>query len=162
MQEKNDLTKRGFLKLGGLGAMALMGLSNPPTAFSDTEKKSKSYNNRIDVHTHFHPLEFFKEIEKRLGKSEEALGWNLLTMKRDTFMQTYSIEERLDWMSQFGIDKSVFSFPTISMFMDEIAAPKKRNEMSQFMNDFFCENTSEISKQGIVLCRCSPRDGSGF
>jgi hypothetical protein len=122
-EKKNDLTKRDFLKLGGLGGMALIGLSNPPTAFSDTQKKSKSYNNRIDVHTHFHPPEFFNEIEKRLGKSEQALGWNLLTMKRDTFMQAYSIEEGLDWMSKFGIDKSVFSFPTISMFMDEIAEP---------------------------------------
>ena len=157
MQEKkNELTKRDFLKLGGLGGMALFGLSSPPSAFSDMQEKSKintekNSNNKIDVHAHFHPEEFFKEIEKRLGKSEHALGWNLLTMKRDTFMQTYSIEERLDWMSKFGIDKSVFSFPTISMFMDEIAAPKKRNEMSQFINDFFAKTHQKYPNRTLFF-----------
>jgi aminocarboxymuconate-semialdehyde decarboxylase len=54
-------------------------------------------------------------------------------------MQTYSIEDRLDWMSKVGIEKSVFSFPTINLYMDEVAEPKKRIEMSQFINDFFAK-----------------------
>jgi predicted TIM-barrel fold metal-dependent hydrolase len=119
-------------------------------AEKSTPDTSKIFN-KIDVHAHFHPPELFEEIERCLGKSEQMLGWRVLAMKRDTFMQTYSIEERLDWMNKFGIDKSVFSFPNINLFMDEIAAHRKRNEMSQFINDFFARTRQKYPTRALFL-----------
>jgi len=145
MEEKKEgMTKREFLKAGGLGAMAVatgLAISSPQSSGAEesNEKIYTTYNNKIDVHAHFHPPAFFKEIEKRIGRDEKMLGWRMLTMKQPTFMQTLSVEERLDLMSKFGIEKSVFSFPNINLYMDEVAQPQKRNEMSQFINDYFAE-----------------------
>jgi len=140
--------------------MAHAGLSTPSTVFSNTQKKSgmNSYTickNKIDVHAHFHPPDFFKEIEKRLGKSEKMLGWKMMQHRTPTFMQSFSVEERLDWMSKFGTEKAVFSFPNINVYMDEVAAPKKRVQMSQFINDFFAETHQKFPEQALFFADVS-------
>ena len=152
--ENRGLTRRNFLK-GALGAAALVELSKAPAAFSaektnDTRDDSFT-DKKIDVHAHFHPVEFFNELEKRVGRSEKHLGWKMLPMKKDTFMQTFSIEERLEWMSKFGIDKSVFSFPTMNIYMDEIAEQKKRNDASKFINDFFANTHQKHPDRAMFL-----------
>jgi predicted TIM-barrel fold metal-dependent hydrolase len=153
--KKRGLTKRDFLKIGALGVTGIAGLSNPRSAPAAAQEKQNAgaseANNKIDVHGHFHPPEFFKEMENRIGRSQQMLGWKQLDMEKDTFMQTFPIEKRLDWMSKFGIEVSVFSFPTINVFMDEMAAPKKRNEMSQFMNDFFAKTHQKYPKRTLFF-----------
>lgn len=151
MEQKKGLTKRDFLKLGGLGAISSLALSNPSAASSDMKKSNIDSNKKIDVHAHFHTPDFFREIERRFGKSEQMPGWKLLGMKKDTYMQTYSIEERLDWMSKFGIEKSVFSFPTINLYVNEITAPQKRIEMSKFINDIFAKTHHKYPNRALFF-----------
>jgi predicted TIM-barrel fold metal-dependent hydrolase len=92
---------------------------------------------KIDVHGHFHSPEIFDAIENITGQ-KAGPGWALLQMQTETYMQTFTIEERLDWMSQFGIEKSIFSFPSVYLFMaNEQAQSNERKEIAQFVNNLF-------------------------
>jgi aminocarboxymuconate-semialdehyde decarboxylase len=151
-KEGQGLTKRDFLKVGGMGAVALAGFSSTPSKSMGASQEGSTENKKkIDVHAHFHPPEFFQEIEKRLGKQAQLSGWKNFTRKSDTYMQTFSIEERMAWMDKFGIDKSVSSFTNMELFTDPYAVPEKRKEMSQYINDFFAETHRKFPDRALFF-----------
>ncbi len=97
--------------------------------------------NKVDVHAHFHSPELFSGIERILGGLEGS-GAPMLKRRRDTVMQQFTADERIRWMDRFGIDKSVLSFPTVSIFAGdekEVDRPAERKQVSSFLNDLFAE-----------------------
>jgi len=94
---------------------------------------------KIDIQAHFHSPVLFGIIEEETGE-RAGYGWVLNANRTDTYMQTFTIEERLKWMDQFGIDKSVFSFPSAYLFMrNEQEQQRERKSISRRINNYFAE-----------------------
>lgn len=105
--------------------------------------------NKIDVHAHFHPPDMFKGLERILGTLEGS-GVPLLKRQGEGVMQHFTAEERLQWMDRFGIEKSILSFPTVSMYLGdekEVERPKDRKEVCRFLNDLFAETHAKYAER---------------
>ena len=95
--------------------------------------------NKVDTHVHFHSPEIFNAIETITGE-QGGFGWTLLQTQTPTYMQTFSIEEHLEWMDRFGIKKSVFSMPSVYLFMsNEQDQTEERKAIVEFINYYFSQ-----------------------
>ena len=77
-------------------------------------------------------------------------GVHLQKMAKEGYMQRLTADERILWMDRFGIEKSILSFPTVSMYMGdekEVERPKERKKISGFLNDLFEENHAKHPKR---------------
>lgn len=93
----------------------------------------------VDIQAHYHSWDLLNIIAEVTGEMA-GFGWFLIAGQTDTYMQTFTIEERLEWMDKFGIKKSVFSFPSAYLFMrDEQGQQDERKEIARRINDHFAE-----------------------
>lgn len=119
-------------------AFSLLALSNPVFCDDDHCNSFKPMN-KIDIQAHFHSPDIFNAITTITGQ-QAGPGWYLLSLQTETYMQTLTIEERLALLDQFGIEKAVFSFPSVYLFMrDEQNQVAERQEISEFINDYFAQ-----------------------
>ena len=105
--------------------------------------------NKIDVHAHFHSPELIKGLE-RIAGTLEGSGVALLRRKGETVMQQFTAEERVRWMDRFGIERSVLSFPSVSLYLGderEVERPVERKEVCRFLNDLFAETHAKQPKR---------------
>jgi len=109
---------------------------SPDVAFDRPGMETKK---KVDIHAHFHSPVILEAIERITGE-REGFGWTRLKFQNPTYFQTFTIEERLEWMDQFGIKKSVFSFASAYLFMrDEQNQVSERQAIAQFVNNYFAE-----------------------
>lgn len=96
---------------------------------------------KIDVHSHFFAPALWKLLEEVLGPPDGAAVFSKIKESKNQ-MQRLDPEERLELMGQFGIEKSVLSFPSMPVYMgasEEVKQPEKRKKIAQYMNDYFAE-----------------------
>jgi len=65
-------------------------------------------------------------------------------------MQQFTAEERVRWMDRFGIERSVLSFPSVSLYLGderEVERPVERKEVCRFLNDLFAETHAKQPKR---------------
>jgi aminocarboxymuconate-semialdehyde decarboxylase len=97
--------------------------------------------NKIDVHSHFFAPALWKLLEEVLGPPDGASVFSKIKESKDQ-MQRLDPEKRLELMGQFGIEKSVLSFPSMPVYMgasEEVKQAEKRKKIAQYMNDYFAE-----------------------
>jgi aminocarboxymuconate-semialdehyde decarboxylase len=96
---------------------------------------------KIDVHSHFFAPGLWRLLEEVLGPPDGAAVFSKIKESKNQ-MQRLDPEEQLELMGQFGIEKSVLSFPSMPVYMgasEEVKQPEKRKKIAQYMNDYFAE-----------------------
>lgn len=109
--------------------------------------------NKIDVHSHFFPPALWKGLEKVLGLPDSAAVFSRIKETK-YHMQRLDVEERLELMDQFGIEKSVLSFPSVPAYMgakEEVERPQQRKEITRFLNDFFAEAHQKSPQRALFF-----------
>jgi predicted TIM-barrel fold metal-dependent hydrolase len=83
----------------------------------------------------------WKGLEKLVGAPDEDATFS--KVQESTYhMQRFDAEQRLELMDEYGIQKSVLSFPSMPVYMGaagETARPQQRKQSAQFINDHFAE-----------------------
>lgn len=142
--------KRRTLTIMAIVVWLVLFVINMSSAF-DCDHGRMGTNKKIDVHGHFHSPEFFATIASITGETAGP-GWFLLSLQTPTYMQTFTIEERLAWMDQFGIEKTVFSFPSVYLWMrDEQSQSEERKEIAQWVNDFVAVKHEEYPERAYFM-----------
>jgi predicted TIM-barrel fold metal-dependent hydrolase len=115
-------------------------LTFPQTVLcGDCGDKWAGSKRKVDVQAHFHSRVIFDAIERITGE-RKGFGWTLLTRETDTYMQSFTIKEHLAWMDKFGIEKSIFSGPYVSLWMrNEQEQKEERKQIARFINDYFSQ-----------------------
>lgn len=109
--------------------------------------------NKIDVHSHFFPPALWKGLENMLGLPDGAAVFSKVKETK-YHMQRLDVEERLELMDQFGIEKSVLSFPSVPVYMgakEEVERPQQRKEIARFLNDFFAEAHQKSPQRALFF-----------
>jgi len=97
--------------------------------------------NKIDVHSHFRAPALWKKLEEVVGAPHPEATFSKVKPSKD-HMQRLEPEERMELMDQFGVEKSVFSFPSMPVYMgarEEVKQVEKRKEIAQELNEYFAE-----------------------
>jgi len=96
---------------------------------------------KIDVHSHFFAPALWKLLEDVLGPADGAATFSKVKESKN-HMQRLDPEQKIELMDQFGIEKSVLSFPSMPVYMgaeEEVKQSEKRKKIAQYMNDYFAE-----------------------
>jgi predicted TIM-barrel fold metal-dependent hydrolase len=105
--------------------------------------------NKIDVHSHFFAPAMWKKVEKVLGPPHPAATFSKVKESKN-HMQRLGPEERLDLMDHFGLEKSVFSFPSMPVYMgasEEVKQISKRKQIAKELNEYFAEVHQKYPKR---------------
>jgi predicted TIM-barrel fold metal-dependent hydrolase len=109
--------------------------------------------NKVDVHSHFFAPAIWKGLERILGMPEKAPAFSRIKETKD-HMQRFDVEQRMELMSQFGIEKSVFSFVNVPGYMGvkgEVERPEQRKEAARFLNDYFAEAHQRYPQRALFF-----------
>ena len=105
------------------------------------KEKEISITNKIDVHSHFFAPALWKKLEEVVGAPHPASTFSKVK-ESGHHMQRFDEGQRLELMDQFGLEKSVFSFPSMPVYMgasEEVKKAGKRKQMTQELNDYFAK-----------------------
>ncbi len=136
------------LIISGLIVGALPFFLNGPMAQPSNDK---GVTKKIDVHAHLHSPEIFNAIETICGE-KKGPGWGLLKRRSPTQMQVFTIEERMEWMNKYGIERSVFNFASVYLYMrDEKAQTEQRKKICRFVNDHFAKLQKRYPEKALFM-----------
>jgi predicted TIM-barrel fold metal-dependent hydrolase len=113
------------------------------------KKEQTSSIGKIDVHSHCFAPALWKLLEEVLGPPEGSAVFSRVKETKNR-MQRLNPEERVEFMDQFGIEKSVSCFPAIPGYMgasEEVKQSEKRKKIAQYMNDYFAEVHQKYPKR---------------
>lgn len=104
---------------------------------------------KIDVHTHFYAPTLLKKLEEVLGPPHPDATFSKIKPSKNQ-MQRLEPEECLKLMDQFGVEKSIFSFPSVPVYMgtnEEVKQTHKRKKIAQELNEYFSEVHQKYPKR---------------
>jgi aminocarboxymuconate-semialdehyde decarboxylase len=97
--------------------------------------------NKIDVHSHFFAPALWKKLAEVVGAPHPASTFSKVK-ESDYQMQRFDEGQRLELMDQFGVEKSIFSFPSMPVYMgarEEVKKAKERKRITLELNDYFAK-----------------------
>lgn len=107
---------------------------------------------KLDVHSHFFGPRLWQGLKKLVGPPDKDATFSKVP-ESTHHMQRFDPEQRLELMDEYGIQKSVLSFPSMSVYMGdrETAQPQQRKQSAQFINDHFAEVHGNYAERLLFL-----------